>query len=72
MGADTPLREREWKDLKALDYVLVRYGFGPALQIRPRPGEPYGLAARGSMATGDHRAMEVVIWLVLARSYGIA
>jgi len=54
------------------NYVLVRYGFGPALQIRPRPGEPYGLAARGSMATGDHRAMEVVIWLVLARSYGIA
>ena len=54
------------------NYVLVRYGFGPALQIRPRPSEPYGLAARASMATGDHHAMEVVIWLSLARSYGIS
>jgi len=52
------------------NYVLVRYGFGPALQIRPRPSEPYGIAARASMARGDHRGMEVVIWLCLADSYG--
>ena len=54
------------------NYVLVRYGFGPALQIRPRPSDPYGLAARVSMASGDHRMMEGVIWLSLADSYGIA
>ena len=52
------------------NYVLVRFGFGPALTIRPRPDQPYGEAARSSMKEGDHRLMEVVIWQLLAESYG--
>jgi len=53
------------------NYVLVRFGFGPALTIRPRPDQPYGEAARSSMKDGDHRLMEVVIWELLAESYGL-
>jgi len=52
------------------NYVLVRFGFGPALAIRPRPDHPYGIAARASMKDGNHRLMEVVIWRLLAESYG--
>jgi len=51
------------------NYVLVRFGFGPALTIRPRPDQPYGKAARTSMKEGDHRLMEAVIWRLLAESY---
>jgi fido (protein-threonine AMPylation protein) len=51
------------------NYVLIRFGFGPALAIRPRPGQPYGSAARASMQAGDHRPMEAVIWRLLAESY---
>jgi fido (protein-threonine AMPylation protein) len=53
------------------NYVLIRFGFGPALTIRPRPDQPYGAAARVSMKEGDHRLMEVVIWGLLAESYGL-
>lgn len=52
------------------NYVLIRFGFGPAFAIRPRPDQPYGLAARASMKEGDHRLMELVIWKLLADSYG--
>jgi fido (protein-threonine AMPylation protein) len=51
------------------NYVLIRFGFGPALTIRPRPDQPYGIAARASMKDGNHRLMEVVIWRLLAESY---
>jgi fido (protein-threonine AMPylation protein) len=53
------------------NYVLIRFGFGPALTIRPRPDQPYGKAARASMKEGDHRLMEAVIWRLLAESYGL-
>jgi fido (protein-threonine AMPylation protein) len=52
------------------NYILIRFGFGPALTIRPRPGQPYGKAARASME-GDHILMEAVIWRLLAESYGL-
>jgi fido (protein-threonine AMPylation protein) len=50
------------------NYVLVRFGFGPALIIRPRPDQPYGKGARASMLR-DHRLMEDLIWKLLADSY---
>jgi fido (protein-threonine AMPylation protein) len=50
------------------NYVLVRYGFGPALAIRPRPSGEYGRAAHDSM-NKDHRRMENLIWHLLAESY---
>ena len=53
------------------NYVLIRFGFGPALTIRPRPDQPYGATARASMKERDHRLMEVVIWELLAESYGL-
>ena len=54
------------------NYTLVRFGFGPALSIRPRPDQPYGKAARLSMEKGDHTLMERVIWESLARSYRLS
>jgi fido (protein-threonine AMPylation protein) len=51
------------------NYVLIRFGFGPALAIRPRPNQPYGKAARASMKERDHKPMESVIWRLLAESY---
>ena len=51
------------------NYVLVRFGFGPALSLRPRPDQPYGTAARASMQYGYHKPMEEVIWRLLAESY---
>ena len=51
------------------NYVLIRFGFGPALTIRPRPDHPYGKAARASMKEGDHRLMEAFIWRLLADNY---
>jgi len=51
------------------NYVLIRFGFGPALAVRPRPDQPYGDAARASMETRDHTLMAVVIWHLLAESY---
>jgi fido (protein-threonine AMPylation protein) len=50
------------------NYVLVRFGFGPALAIRPRPGGDYGRAAHESMQR-KHRLMENLIWQLLAQSY---
>jgi fido (protein-threonine AMPylation protein) len=51
------------------NYVLVRYGFGPALVLKPRPDQPYGIAARRSMKYHDHKMMEDVIWAMLEKSY---
>lgn len=53
------------------NYVLIRFGFGPALAIRPRPDQPYGEAARASMEMRDHTLMEAVIWQLLADSYSL-
>lgn len=51
------------------NFILIRFGFGPALAIRPRPDQPYGIAARESMMNGNHQPMEEVIWRLLAESY---
>ncbi len=52
------------------NYILVRFGFGPALSLKPRPDQPYGTAARASMQYGYHKPMEEVIWRLLAENYG--
>lgn len=52
------------------NYILVRFGFGPALSLKPRPDQPYGMAAKVSMQYGYHKPMEEVIWRLLAENYG--
>jgi len=44
-----------------ISYVFNRYGL-PAVQIRPRPGVPYGEAGRLSMEKRDHSLMEFVVY----------
>ena len=51
------------------NYVLVKFGFGPALAVRPRPDNPYGLASYASMKDKKHSLMELIIWQLLAQSY---
>lgn len=51
------------------NYVFCRYGFGPVVKIRPRPGEPYGIAARDSMRHGNHTKTEELFLELLLQSY---
>lgn len=50
-----------------VNYVFIRYGFAP-LEIRPRPDNPYGVAAECSMRYRDHSLMESVLWDLLWES----
>ena len=50
------------------NYVFIRYGFGPVVDVRPRPGQTYVKAAARSMG-GHHAAMEGVFWRLLGTSY---
>jgi hypothetical protein len=37
--------------------------------VRPRPDEPYGIAARASMELGNHGPTKQLFWELLIRSY---
>jgi hypothetical protein len=51
------------------NYVFRRYGLLPIVVVRPRPDQPYGIAARASMERGDHGLTEQLFWELLLRSY---
>lgn len=51
------------------NYVFRRYGLHPIVVVRPRPDEPYGLAARASMKRGDHGPTQQLFWELLIKSY---
>lgn len=47
-----------------INCVLIRYGFAP-IEVRPRPDNPYGIAAECSMRYRDHSVTESVLWDML-------
>jgi fido (protein-threonine AMPylation protein) len=51
------------------NYAFRRYGLLPIVVVRPRPDEPYGIAARASMELGNHGPTKQLFWELLIRSY---
>jgi hypothetical protein len=48
------------------NYVFRRYGLLPIVVVRPRPDQPYGIAARASMELRDHGPTKQLFWELLS------